>query len=424
MVGVETSKGCKTCRRRKVKCDERKPTCHRCEAASIKCEGYPGLRLKWVDEGQSPREFSPVRLFLTVYLVPRLSRGRGAASPSPVPGRSTSQTGLSMAAVAAAGTTGITRELDLSPFCKAILTTYLTQRFFDGGHPGQPYPYQSWIANALSENDSNSAHIAVQCFAAIYHARRHGNDSGILAHAFALYDRAIRQLNEDISNPQTRFSHSNVSAAFALNLYEIWAYTGSVGWIQHAGGVGVMIERLGAAYFQEYPAHGTFLLSRIMILMRAYVLREPCFLETEEWTTVPWAKHPETKTDECLIIDLAARISGLQHERRQIDAIRDGNLGDVTEKLEALKVKFLKLTKATLDWRMRWKMKHPNVMWEMPPLTYNGLPLNEHGNPVHDTVFYFEFSARRGDYDLRLHGDCDSRFLTRHPDSRDHIYVQ
>jgi hypothetical protein len=32
--------GCITCRQRRVKCDERKPFCHRCEVANISCDGY------------------------------------------------------------------------------------------------------------------------------------------------------------------------------------------------------------------------------------------------------------------------------------------------------------------------------------------------------------------------------------------------
>jgi hypothetical protein len=32
--------GCATCRKRRIKCDERKPSCARCEAANFVCEGY------------------------------------------------------------------------------------------------------------------------------------------------------------------------------------------------------------------------------------------------------------------------------------------------------------------------------------------------------------------------------------------------
>lgn len=44
--------GCLSCRQRRVKCDERKPSCERCEAANIVCAGYPQMR----HIGPEPRE--------------------------------------------------------------------------------------------------------------------------------------------------------------------------------------------------------------------------------------------------------------------------------------------------------------------------------------------------------------------------------
>ncbi|KAI1624764.1 hypothetical protein EDD37DRAFT_361486 [Exophiala viscosa] len=40
MVGVARSGGCHTCRRRRVGCDKRRPTCQRCEADGQLCQGY------------------------------------------------------------------------------------------------------------------------------------------------------------------------------------------------------------------------------------------------------------------------------------------------------------------------------------------------------------------------------------------------
>ncbi|GME36042.1 hypothetical protein GTA08_BOTSDO07470 [Neofusicoccum parvum] len=41
MVGVPgRSSGCHTCRARHIKCDERKPTCRRCEKSGYTCQGY------------------------------------------------------------------------------------------------------------------------------------------------------------------------------------------------------------------------------------------------------------------------------------------------------------------------------------------------------------------------------------------------
>lgn len=43
----KTFTGCWTCRSRKVKCDEARPTCIQCRSKSLVCEGY-GVRLQWV----------------------------------------------------------------------------------------------------------------------------------------------------------------------------------------------------------------------------------------------------------------------------------------------------------------------------------------------------------------------------------------
>ncbi|KAK9311341.1 hypothetical protein V1524DRAFT_371398 [Lipomyces starkeyi] len=44
MVGVPRSKGCQICLQRRVKCDETRPACKRCEARGQKCPGYEKAR--------------------------------------------------------------------------------------------------------------------------------------------------------------------------------------------------------------------------------------------------------------------------------------------------------------------------------------------------------------------------------------------
>ena len=48
----KTRSGCKTCKKRRVKCDERKPICVRCEKLSLKCEGYE-VPKAWLFEPRS-----------------------------------------------------------------------------------------------------------------------------------------------------------------------------------------------------------------------------------------------------------------------------------------------------------------------------------------------------------------------------------
>ncbi|KAJ5515995.1 hypothetical protein N7527_007555 [Penicillium freii] len=64
MVGVGgRSKGCRTCRRRRVKCDEEKPLCHRCQKGGFECEGYVEFA-QFIDETSRLRKRAARRLAL------------------------------------------------------------------------------------------------------------------------------------------------------------------------------------------------------------------------------------------------------------------------------------------------------------------------------------------------------------------------
>lgn len=51
--------GCKTCKKRKVKCDEQKPVCRRCARAGVKCDGYEALPKPWLFEPQAQTGTQP-----------------------------------------------------------------------------------------------------------------------------------------------------------------------------------------------------------------------------------------------------------------------------------------------------------------------------------------------------------------------------
>ncbi|CAH0020799.1 unnamed protein product [Clonostachys rhizophaga] len=55
----KTFSGCWSCRERKIKCDEAKPTCRQCMKSHLECKGY-GLRLQWIINKQPDAEFPGV----------------------------------------------------------------------------------------------------------------------------------------------------------------------------------------------------------------------------------------------------------------------------------------------------------------------------------------------------------------------------
>ncbi|KAK6860978.1 fungal-specific transcription factor domain-containing protein [Apiospora arundinis] len=79
--------GCWTCKLRRKKCDESRPTCQTCESLLITCEGY-GPRPTWMDRGPLEKETAEKVKMAVAQSPHRRSRSRwksafGAQSPSP-----------------------------------------------------------------------------------------------------------------------------------------------------------------------------------------------------------------------------------------------------------------------------------------------------------------------------------------------------
>lgn len=349
--------------------DEGKPECERCAKAGIQCEGYPS-RLQWINEG------------------PRLAKEdqsaskEGALQLSPKP-PTTSTTDPPPA--------GPSLPTNTPPLRDEMLSTYLYEHFRDnlGG-----YTYGSWIKDTLKEARDSSAQLALHALAAVFFATQNHNDHAAMQHAGTLYGRALRTLNQSLVDPQTCYSYSNVSAVFALNLYEFYASTEAFGWVQHAGGISSLMRILGPAYFSHYPAHGLFLLARSTMITRSYRLREPCFLAEEAWTTVPWQYHPETLDGQHSILSLMASIPSLHARCMEIDdAAPSTDTEQLAHQVEEIKVDAIKLGKGIIRWRMEWEAKHPACAWEIQDPSGN-IASDEEGNSLFGNMLWFSKRER------------------------------
>ncbi|KAJ5669055.1 hypothetical protein N7462_010125 [Penicillium macrosclerotiorum] len=64
------SKGCRTCKRRKIKCDRQEPECGRCIKRGLKCEGYDGNRIFVHDATVKPRGSNNVGSYVKGVQIP------------------------------------------------------------------------------------------------------------------------------------------------------------------------------------------------------------------------------------------------------------------------------------------------------------------------------------------------------------------
>lgn len=228
----------------------------------------------------------------------------------------------------------------------------------------------------------------------------HARDPRILAKAGRLYGVTLFQLRDLIENPQTCYDSCNISATMALHLYETIAYTSGVGWIQHAGGAGRLIELRGPEKHQEWPEHGYFTLLRPRVVFQAIISRKRSFLEREEWKTVPWAKHPETKTPIQQLLDIAAHIPGIQEDWIAAKAIAT-NRTNLLSLAQSFIPRVQVLLESIFRWRWAWEVNHPHVVTEVPvdPQSTHVISLDD-GKMLFPTVFFFTNMCRADEINL------------------------
>ena len=165
-------------------------------------------------------------------------------------------------------------------------------------------------------------------------------------------------------------------------------YTSRHNWILHAGGVDGLVQRRGPHRHVEYPEHGYFLLARTMIMTEAITTRKKTFLDRPEWKTIPWSKHPETKTPVHHLMDVQTAFPGIMSDYRTLSsslfsfeekcALCDNIVGQLED-----------LMRDTISWRWDFELHNPYICSEVPPDRQNSYVYKEDGVPLYSTVLSF-----------------------------------
>jgi hypothetical protein len=209
------SKGCESCKRRKIKCDETRPQCTRCCRAHIECTGF-GSQLKFVDEGpriQRSIAVSHAQLdeFLTIkrssHLTFHSSRIRSYRASIPA--------------------SLLANRLPLTAFKDDILISYLLFKLFerDNRYPsdteaesqcGMP---TDWIPE-LVNTPQRPRQKSWEALATVVFGQAH-NDHGIMASALRLYGQALSEIRNKLSDANDRCADSTLASITALYMYEV-----------------------------------------------------------------------------------------------------------------------------------------------------------------------------------------------------------
>ena len=199
------SQGCGTCKRRKVKCDETRPKCTRCDNAGICCTGYT-LRLRFVDEKprirrsaavshQQSNEFSTVTR--SSHLAFHSSRIRQTQPFGPTP--------------------LLTNMLPLTAFKDDIFISHLVSKYFEGESPcGLP---KEWTTELIKTSQYPRPK-SWDALAAIVYGQAYKSHI-VITYARGLYGQALLELCSQLSNPNNRYANSTMASITALYIYEV-----------------------------------------------------------------------------------------------------------------------------------------------------------------------------------------------------------
>ncbi|KAJ9144280.1 Fungal specific transcription factor domain-containing protein [Pleurostoma richardsiae] len=276
------SKGCQRCRQRKVKCDQRKPSCLRCEKAKTQCPGYRDLTdVVFRDDTEriirrsrrhgSGGEDSPEALHDTT------GESSLVSSPSTVQTHSTPRPAFccSPASIPAI----VTQPID------DIATHFF---FVNYTTTGPPYTqrYLAWLTQACWGNSStNPTRAVIEAFGMagicnIFHAPQ------LMPKTRELYGRALAATNRALRDPIGVKADTTLLSVLFLGGYEIMTFTNwsqYSSWAAHIEGATALLKLRGPEKLSQEPGIQLYIQLRSSILhscLQRGISVPPALMET------------------------------------------------------------------------------------------------------------------------------------------------
>ncbi|KAK0763429.1 hypothetical protein N5P37_002806 [Trichoderma harzianum] len=308
MVGVGgRSRGCKTCRRARVKCDETQPTCRRCVRLNLPCEGLNAFPvfidgLSFAEIREDDKKPNNVMTKISTPTVP--------SNPK------VDEDGLFLNYLIRSLFTVSQVEISTS---KSSVSPWLT-------------------ASIRATNHSRIPDLAIRACAAMYFGKTHCQLSAVERGA-KLYTHVLRELRKELIDSE-RVRHSDtLVTTILLALYEMISFSDMNGWLSHFLGIGHLIL--------------------------AYLVRnQRCFLEEDAWKVVPWANDPTSKTTMDCLVDIFCHLPGVVEDMKALKA-STGATEELSVSYIILGFQIKALVARLISWRIKWEEDHSNTYFNV-----------------------------------------------------------
>ncbi|KAI1213550.1 uncharacterized protein F4807DRAFT_270142 [Annulohypoxylon truncatum] len=284
MVGVAgRSKGCNTCRKRRVKCDEAKPQCYRCIKAGFECLGYERAT-QWRHTSVAARPTS--RLHGSEFTELTKSRPMNFG-PAP--------------------------ELSLVAFEGDICTAHMFRNFLWKSYGSL------WLDQAAEGRLGNLSLEAVKALARLNFGRSNRVHDWELQGA-AQYGKCLRVMVEELGKDRPGVYDNRALVVPILVLIMVSTIQEDrTAAFSHLKAIGKVLALCGPKAFQRQPLRNAFEAARSTLLAASLYSRRRTFLESPCWQDTPYELDPLTKPEQSHLLDIFVMIPGFLEEISCLD---------------------------------------------------------------------------------------------------------
>ncbi|OJJ50107.1 hypothetical protein ASPZODRAFT_149516 [Penicilliopsis zonata CBS 506.65] len=297
MVGVPgKSKGCNTCRKRKIACGLQTPACIQCIKSKRVCTGYQREKLfVLVQPGEKNRKKKRVVL-----------RGQGEDDDKSPPSSGSelqttprAETEIIVSPEITTISKSIDRQMILNSFLAQFTPVSRTQRL-RGTTP--------WISMMAGIPIDQSRALEASMFALSAAALgRSCQDRAMVVESLALYNKGLNELQKALYDPSTMYSDETLAACLALGMYEVMECpaNGRHGYESHCRGILSLVQNRGVNAHTSPLGLQLFLAARGQGILYSIQYHAPTFLASTAWMEIPWMhskKEPIDRIMDCLAV--------------------------------------------------------------------------------------------------------------------------
>ncbi|WPH04373.1 Hypothetical protein R9X50_00726300 [Acrodontium crateriforme] len=331
-------RACRTCARRKVKCDRTPECCNRCKLAGFRCLGY-----------EDNFVFVPSR---------QQNLQENASHRANAIRRDVSRQYTTTAS------TRLSRQLNCLPQMRDICINFALTNLFRQPRKFSPQSplTQSWfeLAAQASNLDVMPTADAIFALSAAYFGRQHRHIA-VLRHSMSLYSEALTNLNHRLQVSESAITDKTLRDTMTLVVYEMIMNTTQNGWIMHADGLSKLFQLRGALSFNTELASDIFRSCRPLIVMRHMMLKKPCFLALSQWQNGAWLGQMHFAGSLYQLHALMCFIPGILSEAEILRNILEFTQ-EYKNRVMDLNKRIQKLVRRLFSWRLFWLSRNKHAV--------------------------------------------------------------